>query len=223
MTAPNRHQVLQNFLAVAPVDNPSHVQHLLEHISQCGECAERLMHHKGHLLALLNAAQELEPPSPMTSLDLVRATHNELVLIARRLLGRSPSLSRRLGDGRPPKGAGAYLWDTTTTVAEIRVALAVSETALTVSSLLANRVESESEIGTLDSSGLVFDEGGRTPASYFHAIIASYAEVSVEDAALLWKELVAFMIDSKTGLPGLYVSGGNDKQLDLMLIHEFAA
>jgi hypothetical protein len=170
----------------------------------CEECATLVAKSELHRDALLHAIR-LDPgsdhPRPASAVD---DAHRELVTWASRALERVTPVARtELGAGLSenlrselPKLASAL------DPATYRMALAVSEAALAVRSLV---LRNERTILGGDGS-LVLRAGGkerRVPSTYVAARIAQHVDLSPDAAANVWSVVAKLAIDGRLGLPSL--------------------
>lgn len=152
--------------------------------------------------------------SPASSIALVKTTHDELLRLARQMLHSSEVLRGKFRNGmRRPLQAATYLWENATPTEE-KVALAISEATLDITTLLAN--QEDSDTGILGRDGLRVAER-LVPSSYFHKSLAKYAELTSKQAVEIWSQLVELVCKGSEILPGVHVTGKDNARVILQL------
>lgn len=153
--------------------------------------------------------------SPASTIALAKATHYELLRLARQMLSSSEVLRGLfLNDARlRPNNTSAYLWKNATP-AEERVALAISEATLAISALLDNM--DEGGTGALGRDGLTVAER-LVPLPYFHQLLARYAELTSKQAVEIWNQFVELVRKRDRFFQHFHVTGEDNDRVILQI------
>jgi hypothetical protein len=104
---------------------------------------------------------------------------------------------------------------------ELRAALALSEAALAIRSVLAAEVPGRYAKASLTPTGLIVDSGRHVPTRYFVGRIDKYAGLQ-RAAQGFWDALRRVLIDGKAGLSGLHVDSAAGDEVSLVMAEELA-
>ncbi len=194
--------------------DPKLAEALLHHAATCDSCGAMLQERPAHAQMLLEASDWAEE-APADALDLVSAAQQELLVTGRAVLQHVPEQHRRAMRTELPLDRVHELWAVKDAPAEeIRCALAVSETALALRSVLASAKASVS------TNGVEMSDGSNVPVRYFASRIAVYACVDPSVGEAVWSSVVQVLADGKSGLPGIHVMERSGKSISVRLVEE---